>query len=205
MLIERNNCGAQVIDALHHKHNYEKIVCYSKISEQDKYNKTRNMGVLSHTNIKFDGVQNMRYWINHLQTVHINDPHTISEFETFVRFPNGVYKKRSDNFFDDRVMSLVWALFILESDICQQYFEIVDYDMQHKPLKIKDNGYWEKIDQFYELKELSKQATIIPRPSNYGNSEPIFPTLDIREKDVELIDKYDEDLESLLEQGYEFL
>jgi hypothetical protein len=31
--------GAQVIDALHHNHNYEKIVCYSKISEQDKYNK----------------------------------------------------------------------------------------------------------------------------------------------------------------------
>lgn len=203
MLIERNNCGAQVIDALHHKHNYEKIVCYSKISEQDKYNRTRNMGVLSHTNIKFDGIQNMRYWINHLQTVHINDPHTISEFETFVRFPNGVYRKRNDNFFDDRVMSLVWALFILESDICQQYFEIVDYDMQHKPLKIKDNGYWEKIQQFYELKELSKQASIIPKPYR-PQDDHVSKALGVTQKDMDFADKYDEDLESLLAQGYEF-
>jgi hypothetical protein len=204
MLIERNNCGAQVIDALHHKHNYEKIVSYSKISEQDKYNRTRNMGVLSHTNIKFDGVQNMRYWINHIQTVHINDPHTISEFETFVRFPNGVYKKRNDHFFDDRIMALVWALFILEPDICQQYFEIVDYDMQHKPLKIKDNGYWEKIEQFYELKELSKLATIIPKPLN-TNEDIAFKLLDVSQKELDFADKYDEDLESLLAQGYEFL
>jgi hypothetical protein len=100
-------------------------------------------------------------------------------------------------------MSLVWALFILESDICQQYFEIVDYDMQHKPLKIKDNGYWEKIQQFYELKELSKQATIVPKPYNPQN-EHVSKTLDVTQKDMDFADKYDEDLESLLAQGYEF-
>jgi len=204
ILIERNNCGAQVIDALHHNHNYEKIVSYSKISEQDKYNKTRNMGVLSHTNIRFDGIQNMRYWVNHLQTVHINDPLTISEFETFVRFPNGTYRKRNDNFFDDRVMALVWALFILESELCQQYFEIIDYDMQHKPMQIKDNGFWEKIEQFYDLKELNKLATIVPRPHSPGNDQS-FPSLGITNNDLEQGDKYEADLHELLEQGYEFL
>ena len=204
ILIERNNCGAQVIDALHHNHNYEKIVSYNKISEQDKYNRTRNMGVLSHTNIRFDGIQNMRYWINHLQTVHINDPHTISEFETFVRFPNGTFRKRSDSFFDDRVMALVWALYILESELCQQYFEIIEYDMQHKPQQIKNNGFWEIVDQFYELKDLSKQATVIPKPYNPDN-EQLFPTLDVTKKEIEEIDKYQYDLEELLEQGYEFL
>ena len=204
ILIERNNCGAQVIDALHHNHNYEKIVSYSKISEQDKYNKTRNMGVLSHTNIRFDGIQNMRYWVNHLQTVHINDPTTISEFETFVRFPNGTYRKRNENFFDDRVMALVWALFILESDLCQQYFEIIDYDMQHKPLQIKDNGFWERIEQFYDLKELSKLATIVPKPHAPGN-DAAFPALGITNKDLENGDKYEADLHELIEMGYEFL
>ena len=204
ILIERNNCGAQVIDALHHNHNYEKIVSYSKISEQDKYNKTRNMGVLSHTNIRFDGIQNMRYWVNHLQTVHINDPTTISEFETFVRFPNGTYRKRNENFFDDRVMALVWALFILESELCQQYFEIIDYDMQHKPLQIKDNGFWERIEQFYDLKELSKLATIVPKPHAPGN-DAAFPALGITNKDLENGDKYEADLHELIEMGYEFL
>lgn len=204
ILIERNNCGAQVIDALHHNHNYEKIVSYSKISEQDKYNRTRNMGVLSHTNIKFDGIQNMRYWINHLQTVHINDPLTISEFETFVRFPNGTYRKRSDSFFDDRIMALVWALFILESELCQQYFEIIEFDMQHKPMQIKDNGYWEKVEQFYDLKELSKLSVIIPKPYSPGN-DAAFPALEVTNKDLEQGDKYEVDLHELLEAGYEFL
>jgi hypothetical protein len=146
----------------------------------------------------------MRYWINHLQTVHINDPQTISEFETFVRFPNGTYRKRNDNFFDDRVMALVWALFILESEICQQYFEIIDYDMQHKPMQIKTNGFWEKIEQFYELKELSKLSTVIPKPNSSAN-DATFPTLGVTNKDIELGDKYEADLHELLEQGYEFL
>jgi len=204
ILIERNNCGAQVIDALHHNYKYEKIVCYAKISEQDKYNKTRNMGVLSHTNIRFDGIQNMRYWVNHLQHVHINDPSTISEFETFVRFPNGTYRKKSDNFFDDRIMALVWALFVLESELCQQYFEIVDFDMQHKPMLIKNNGFWEKLDEFYELKELTKFATIVPRIPNPDN-DPVYPSLGITNKDLDLADKYEADLDELLAMGYNFL
>jgi len=161
------------------------------------------MGVLSHNNIRFDGIQNMRYWINHLQSVHINDTYTISEFETFVRFPNGTFRKRNDNFFDDRVMALIWALFILESDLCQQYFEIVDFDMQHKPMSIKDNGMWEKIEEFYELKELNKLATIVPRILNPAN-DPVYPSLGITNKDLEQADKYEADLHELLSMGYEF-
>lgn len=204
MLIERNNCGAQVIDALHYKHHYEKIVVYTKISEQEKYNRTRHMGVLSHTNIRFDGIQNMRYWVNHLQTVHINDPQTISEFETFVKQPNGSYRKRNDNFFDDRIMALVWALFILEPEICQQYFEIIDYDLQHKPLKITSNGYWENLPEFYDLKDLGKIASIIPKPYR-PEEEVVNATLGVTQKDLDQADKYDLDLEQLMEMGYEFL
>jgi hypothetical protein len=204
MLIERNNCGAQVIDALYHNHNYEKIVSYHKISEQDKYNRTRNMGVLSHTNIRFDGVQNLRYWINHLQVVHINDPHTISEFETFVRFPNGTFRKKSEMFFDDRVMALVWALFILESELCQQYFEVIEYDLQHKPQQIKNNNFWEVESQFFELKQLDKHSTLVPKLHDVKD-EQAFPALGVSQKELEEIDKYQYDVEELLEMGYEFL
>ena len=204
LLIERNNCGAQVIDALFHNYNYEKIVSYTKISEQDKYNRTRNLGVLSHTNIKFDGIQNMRYWINHLQVVQINDPLTITEFETFVRFPNGTFRKRSDNFYDDRVMALVWALFVLEAEICQQYFEIIDFDMQHKPSQIKNNNYWEEQAEYFKLKELDKNATLVPQ--TYTNEdEEVFASLGIKQSELQTLDKYELDVDSLLEQGYEFL
>jgi hypothetical protein len=201
MLIERNNCGAQVIDALYYKNHYEKIVSYSKISEKDKYNSTRNLGVLSHNNIRFDGVQNMRYWVNHLQTVHINDPHTISEFETFVRFPNGIFRKKSDNFFDDRIMSLVWALFMLELELCQQYFEVVDIDNQNKPKQIKHNGYWNIDESMYELKQLDQNATIVPKIQ----PEAAFPALGVSAKELEQIDKYEADLDELFGMGYTFL
>ena len=46
----------------------------------------------------------------------------------------------NDLFYDDRIMSLVWALFILEPEICQQYFNVDEFDEQNKPLKISDNG-----------------------------------------------------------------
>ena len=204
MLIERNNCGAQVIDSLFHNHKYEKIVSYSKISKQDKYNNTRSLGVLSHTNIKSDGIQNMRYWVNHLQTVHINDPTTIFEFETFVRFPNGTYRKKNDNFYDDRVMALVWALFMLEEELCSQYFEIVDYDLQHKPLEIKDNGNWEKLEEFYQLKELNQYATIVPK-TRKPEEEIVSNALNVSYQEINNLDKYDLDVDELLSMGYEFL
>jgi hypothetical protein len=76
--------------------------------------------------------------------------------------------------------------------------------MQHKPMHIKDNGYWEKSEQFYELKELSKLARVIPKPYSPEN-EPVFKSLDVTQKDIDIGDKYEEDLEYLLAQGYEFL
>lgn len=204
ILIERNNCGAQVIDALFHNHNYEKIVSYSKISEKDRYNNTRNMGVLSHTNIRFDGIQNMRYWVNHLEAVSVYDMQTISEFETFVRFPNGTFRKKSDIFFDDRVMALVWSLFVLETELCQQYFEIVDLDSQGKPQKIKHNGFWERIESFYQLKQLDEYATIVPKIYK-PEEEQAFKNLDVTYKELDISNKYEEDLDELLELGYTFL
>lgn len=196
MLIERNNCGAQVIDALYHKHQYEKLISYSKISESEKYNKTRNIGVLSHTNIRFDGVQNLRYWVNHLQVVRINDSGTISELETFVRHPNGIFRKKTDVFFDDRVMSLTWALFILEPEICQQYFEITEFDLQHKPLKIASNGFWETVSSTYDLRDVGPTEHIIQKPG------PAFSSLNISNDELADLDKYELDMESLESMGY---
>jgi hypothetical protein len=163
------------------------------------------MGVLSHNNIRFDGIQNMRYWINHLQTVSINDPHTITEFETFIRFPNGAFRKKNDNFFDDRVMALVWALFILETDLCQQFFEIVEYDEQHKPQQIKDIGHWEKIDDHYEVKELNNSNKIVPKTYNTDDSSFVSKELGVKDKEIEEIDKYQMDIDELISLGYEFL
>ena len=195
LLIERNNCGAQVIDALAHTLFYEKIVSYSKLTNSGGGKTTRHLGVFSHNNLRFNAVTNLRYWINFLQVVSINDADTITEFETFVRYPNGTYRKSGDTHRDDYVMGLVWALFMLEPDLCQQYFTIDEHDDQNKPLKLSRNDSEYSYDELYSLKDLitgevinicSKVDKRPPIPSKYipiyGDADSI---LDGREIDID--------------------
>jgi len=135
-LIERNNCGAQVVDQLKNTHNYENIVSYGIRALVNK------IGVQAHTNTKYKGITNMRYWINELRVVKIRDMQTLIELKNFIRHANGTWstKPGADNW-DDRVMSLVWALIILENELAEKYLEIVEFDDNKKPLKIRALDY----------------------------------------------------------------
>ena len=138
-LIERNNCGAQIVDNLKHQIGYENLVTYMPNLKKPDPNR---IGVLAHTNTKYKGVMNMRYWINELNAVCIQDEDTIYELKNFIRYPNGTWKARDgENIWDDRIMSLVWALMILEQSITEQYFEIERFDDNGKPLVLKSMDY----------------------------------------------------------------
>ena len=140
VLIERNNCGAQVVEQLKFTHGYENIVSWgAKAGDKTEY---KRVGILAHTNTKYRGVQNMRYWLNELRVVKIKDSHTLNEFKNFIRFPNNTWGARpGTDSWDDRVMSFVWALMILENDICTQYFDIIKLDDCNRPLIIKPLDY----------------------------------------------------------------
>lgn len=147
-LIERNNCGAQVVDTLKNKYAYEGIVTY--MPNQKKIDPNR-LGVLAHTNTKYKGVINMRYWMNELKCVILQDAQTVHELKNFVRYPNGTWRAREGaDMFDDRVMAMIWALMILETTITQQYLEIVRMDDNDRPLVVKPLDYG---IQAYEQKE----------------------------------------------------
>lgn len=135
-MIERNNCGAQVVDQLKNTLHYENIVSYGTKQSTDK------IGVQAHTNTKYKGVTNMRYWLNELRAIKIRDIKTLVELKNFIRYSNGTWGARpgADNW-DDRVMSLVWALVILENELAEKYFEVQEYDDNKKPLKIKSLDY----------------------------------------------------------------
>jgi len=137
-LIERNNCGAQVVDQLKNTYHYENIVSYG-IKNTVNANK---IGVQAHTNTKYKGVTNMRYWINEIRAVKLHDINTLIELKNFIRYANGTWgaKPGADNW-DDRVMSLVWSLIILENELSEKYFEVVEFDENKKPLKIKQLDY----------------------------------------------------------------
>ena len=131
-LIERNNCGAQVVDRLAHDLGYEKIVSYGN-ARAHRQNKL--LGMIAHTNTKHKGVMNMRYWVNDVRSVTLRDKETLQEMRDFVRFPNGSWKARkSCN--DDRVMSLLYALYVLDPDLAVNHFDIKELDSTGRPLVI---------------------------------------------------------------------
>jgi len=155
VLIERNNCGSGVVDNLKNIHAYENIVTYAPSTGKVKYDR---QGVLAHTNTKYKGVVNMRYWVNEVRSLTFRDNDTLHEMKNFVRYPNGTWSSRNgDDMWDDRVMSMIWSLMVLESIITEKYFEIIKYDDNNKPLVIKRFDYGERIyenvlDKYYNEK-----------------------------------------------------
>lgn len=137
VLIERNNCGAQVVDRLVHDLGYDKVISYgAKAAGRAK----QQLGMISHTNTKYKGVLNMRYFVNEMRSVSFKDIETLKEMKNFVRQQNGTWKARS-GFHDDRVMALMYSLYILEKELTERYFEIVELDDHGKPKVIEPMDY----------------------------------------------------------------
>lgn len=163
LLIERNGPGGQVIDALSEVHHYGNIISYNPETQKKK----SRLGIFSHTNSKAKAVTNMRYWANTINCVNIYDLNTVQEMETFVKHPNGTWKKRSGNHvFDDRVMAMIWALFCLTDEIVRQYFDVAEFDTRGKPLRINslndiDPGLY-KLDKYYT------DETDAPLPTHFN-------------------------------------
>jgi hypothetical protein len=173
LAIERNNAGGQVIDGMFHTFGYNKFINISTTNG----NKDR-LGVYSHTGTKYKGVSNMRYWVNTLDVLSINDMGLIKELETFIRRPNGIWKKKDGrNIYDDRVDAFFWALIALETEVCQDYFEVVSYDERGKPSKIKNIHI--EAPEFYKLDDVYQFNPGAPMPLLFGSNpdDPNNPTV----------------------------
>lgn len=136
-LIERNNCGSQVVDLLSKSYNYNNIVTYTgNIKSKGR------IGVIAHTNTKYRGVINMRYWFNESRSVIVRDTNLVKELQTFIRHSNGTWGHiKSDGIYDDRVMSTIWALFILNEDIVSNYFDVIQSHPTGKPIVLGEPLY----------------------------------------------------------------
>jgi len=182
LMVERNGPGGQVIDALKEVHKYQNIVEYVPDSQK----LTGRLGIFSHTNTKSKAITNMRYWINSLKVVNIYDIATVQEMETFVRYPNGTWKKKPGSYiFDDRIHAMLWGLFVLDTDIAMRYYEIEQYDDRGRVLKLQSYNTANE-DQF----KLDENA------DNSGYSMPMHFDVGVNNKDVNT------DLEDLKSQGW---
>jgi hypothetical protein len=167
VLIERNNCGAQVVDQLKLTHNYENIVSYSPKINGQEY--AKRAGVVAHTNTKYKGVTNKRYWLNELKVVKLFDRDTVLELKNFVRYPNGTWAARQGDHNDDRVMSLIWALMILENDVCEKYFDILEFDANRKPLLLKLFDYG--------IRSFMKPSSYLNNEKGYDGNNSSMPII----------------------------
>lgn len=194
-LIERNNCGAQVVDTLKNVYGYENIVNYSPSKKQV----IDRPGVIAHTNTKYKGVVNMKYWLSEVYSVVLHDTNTLDELKTFVRYPNGTWKAvKGTNIHDDRVMSLIWSLMILETAITEQFFEIQSYDKNNKPAVL------ERLD--FGLGNFSNTLSLYgnEKDKNTYSALPLY--IDSEKLDGQPANFYlDKDLADLEEQGWTFL
>jgi len=183
--IERNSCGAQVVEQLKFTHGYENIVSWgAKAGDKTEF---KRIGILSHTNTKYRGITNMRYWINELKVFKFRDINTLKEFKSFIRYPNNTWGARpgSDSW-DDRVMSLVWALIILENEICSRYYDVIKLDDCDRPQVIKPLDYG--------IRGVVSPFSVYSNEKNTG-METVLPTLFDGET-------AEDEIETLKEQGW---
>ncbi len=132
VLIERNNCGAQVVDLLYQTYRYPNIVSYSPKTGKSAFDR---LGVYAHTNTKYKGVTNMRYWVHELKCISFRSKELVEELRNFQRKPNGTWSAKP-GYDDDKVMAMIWALMILDNALVQRYYEIIELDDNGKPKNI---------------------------------------------------------------------
>lgn len=183
-LIEANNCGALPVQNLKKDFNYENIVSWGITKVGSAYDRQR-LGIVSHTNTKFNGVKNMKYFVNTARRVKIFDTTTVNELKDFVRHKNGSFgAKHGSN--DDRVMALVWALMILHSDLVGRYFDVQEYDENQQALHIKPIDFG--INYFMNPKSIYNPA----ENGAGGDALPSFISQMREPANMELDDLYSE-------------
>jgi hypothetical protein len=115
----------------------------------------------------------------------VHDKQTLNEFKTYVRHANGVWKKQTDSYFDDRVEALIWGIFALDSKVVEQYYEVMERDGNGKPLKIIPinfdpyQGSMPKLNEVYnrlsngKIKEeiVARNPFHIGNPNTSGNAD----------------------------------
>ena len=182
--IERNNSGGQVVDILKNTHAYENIVSWGAATASSR--KNNQLGIVAHTNTKYKGVMNMRYWLNELEAVKINDIHLVKELKDFTKHPNGTWSAKKGKH-DDRVTSMMWNLIVLIDDIVTKYFDVVKYDLNNRPLELQ---------QFdYGIKYFIDPTSMYTNEKDSGNSQ----TLPIIIGNAQQVNN---DMSNLINQGY---
>lgn len=135
VLIENNNQGLAFINFLKYIFEYKNIVNFKKNTKNASIDYTTVEGIESNFFTKNAAIDNFKYFFEHLRgSIIFNEIDTIMELETFSKKESGYGANK--RYHDDRVMALVWALFVLDKEVAEQYLTVVSWDANGKPKEI---------------------------------------------------------------------
>lgn len=167
--IERNNSGGGVVVTRMDKdYNYPNIIHFATKQGNMSYGHLK--GVTSSTNTKYHGVMNMFYWLKTQRRVILRDIDTLKELNTFVRHKNEKWAKKSDSYLDDRVDAMLWSLIAIHEMVVKQYFTILMWDDNKKPLMLKP------LYHVFDSKE--NRYVFGGEDNNFGVDRLIMPSVD---------------------------
>jgi len=193
LAIERNTTGTAVLDAL-----CETVYNYENVIIMNKHNKP---GIFSHMQIK----QKACLWVRELFAIqefniHLYDEDVINEMDTFIKKDTaqhivyGAMVKKHD----DHIMCLIWAMYILEQENLQKYFNIVEWETTSIgkaipkviypliPYEIEQNIYNKLVEDAAEDKDLYI-PNIIEVDTNIKQHDRFFGHLDDTD-DIDTLD-----------------
>lgn len=167
--IERNNQGGQVADRLGIDYAYEKLVNWgSKLAGRKNL---ELFGMVSSRNTKYHAVANARYFYSDKRAVIFQNELSLEEiFKDFIKV-NDTWQAASGKH-DDRTMATIWALMILDNNLCERWFTIDEVDDCGKPVKISalDYGikYFENPTSLYTNEQVDRIENSMLNPVAFG-------------------------------------
>ncbi len=168
--IERNNQGGQVADRLGFDFGYPRMVNWgSKLAGRKNL---ELFGMVSSRNTKYFACSNARYYYSDKAAVVLRNDQSLEElFKDFVKV-NDTWQAISGKH-DDRTMALIWALMILDKDLCERWFQVDEYDDCGKPLTITPLdfgiGYFENPTSIYNNEQVDRIEQSRLSPMAFGS------------------------------------
>lgn len=166
--IERNNQGGQVIDRLNTDYGYDRIVSWgAKLAGRKG---TQLEGMISSRNTKYKACANARYFYSDKGVFRFSCSDALEElFKDFVKV-NDTWQAVAGKH-DDRTMAMIWALMILDKEVCEDYFIIEEVDDCGKPLVITpiDNKFGPRnFTSLYTNEQVERIENSFLSPVSFG-------------------------------------
>lgn len=156
--VERNNQGGQVADRLGLDFGYEKLICWGGKLAGRKSQEL--LGMVSSRNTKIRAVGNARYFYSERGSVIFRNSDSLQEvYKYFIKQPNDTWSAISGQH-DDRTMALIWALMVLDKEVCEDFFTIEKYDDCGKPEIIVAHDSIQLFDRSTSIYTNEEVATI---------------------------------------------